>query len=588
MHAADFIQDLATIMVIAAAVTVVFHRFKQPVVLGYIVAGVIIGPYTPPFELIHDPETIRTLGELGVVFLMFSLGLEFSLRKLARVGPTAFVAALAEIILMVWVGYEIGRFFAWSTMDSLFLGAILAISSTTIIVKALAELRLKKERFAQLIFGILIVEDVLAVSIMALLSGIAVSGSVVPRQVAATVGGLALFMVVSLVVGILVVPRLLAYVGRFRSHEMLLVTVLGLCFGFCLIVVKLEYSIALGAFLIGAVIAESRQLHTIERLIEPIRDMFSAIFFVTVGLMLDPGTLVHFATPIAVITVAVVVGKVLTCGFGAFLAGNDGPTSLRVGMGLAQIGEFSFIIASLGLTLGVTSGFLYPIAVAVSAITTLLTPYMIRLADPLSRRLAAALPARVSRPFAVYTSWLQSLQPRGTWVAVGKIVRKIALQVLVNFALVAAIFLSGAYFARTIGERLSAWIGVERFREALVWGGALVLALPFLIAAYRKLQALSLLLAELSVGPSHDSGNPRARRIVSELIPAASIVGMLLFVSALSSSILPPADLLLFVVAVAAALAALLWRWFIRLHARLQIALMETLATPEDHGSEGA
>ncbi len=454
---------------------------------------------------------------------------------------------------------------------------MLAISSTTIIVKALDGLGMKKERFAQLIFGILVVEDVLAISIMALLSGIAISGSVVPREVALTVGGVALFIVVSMVIGILVVPRLLTYVARFHSHEMLLITVLGLCFGFCLIVVKFEYSIALGAFLIGAVMAESRQLHTIERLIEPLRDMFSAIFFVTIGLMLDPKVLVRYFVPIAVITVAVVIGKILTCSFGTFLAGNDGRTSLRVGMGLAQIGEFSFIIASLGLTLKVTSDFLYPIAVAVSVVTTLLTPYMIKLADPLAALLATALPERVTRPFALYTSWLQSAQPRGRRVAIGKIVRKILLQVFVNFALVAAIFLAGAYFAPVLGEQLLARIGAERFQEALVWGCALVVSLPFLIAVYRKLKALSLLLAELSTGTSEGSGSPGVRRIVSEVIPAASIAGMLLFVSALSASILPPADLLLLVLLVAAGLTTLLWRWFIRFHARLQVALMDTL-----------
>lgn len=374
MHAVDFIQDLAVIMLVAGVVTILFHRLRQPVVLGYIVAGFIIGPHTPPFGLIHDEDTIKTLAELGVIFLMFCLGLEFSLRKLFQVGATAFIAAFLEIVLMIWIGFEIGRFFEWSTMDSLFLGAILAISSTTIIVKALGDLKMKNERFAQLIFGVLIVEDILGIGIIALLSGIAVSGSVETGEVFSTVGKLSLFMIVALVVGILLVPRLLAYVAKFESNEMLLVTVLGLCFGFCLLVVKLEYSMVLGAFLIGAIMAESRQLVQIERLIEPVRDMFSAIFFVAIGLLIDPKILVEYAWPIALITVAVVLGKMFSCGMGAFIAGNDGRTSLRVGMGLSQIGEFSFIIAALGMTLKVTSDFLYPVAVAVSAITTLLTP----------------------------------------------------------------------------------------------------------------------------------------------------------------------------------------------------------------------
>lgn len=264
-------------MLVSGLVTIVFHHFKQPVVLGYIVAGVIIGPHTLPFPLITNQETIATLAELGVVFLMFSLGLEFSLRKLREVGVTALVAALAEIVLMVWIGYEIGRFFSWNTMDSLFLGAMLAISSTTIIVKALDELGMKQERFAQLIFGILIVEDILAIGMIALLSGIATSGSLDVGQVVGTFTRLVIFMVAALVLGILIVPRLLAYVARFKSNEMLLITVLGLCFGFCLLVVKLDYSIALGAFVIGAIMAESRELKAIEQIIEPVRDMASSI-----------------------------------------------------------------------------------------------------------------------------------------------------------------------------------------------------------------------------------------------------------------------------------------------------------------------
>ena len=210
---------------------------------------------------------------------------------------------------------------------------------------------------------------------------------------------------------------------------MLLVTVLGLCFGFCLLVVKLEYSMVLGAFLIGAIIAESRQLAQIERLVEPVRDMFSAIFFVAIGLMIDPAILLEYAWPIAVITVAVVLGKMVSCGIGAFIAGNDGRTSLRVGMGLSQIGEFSFIIAALGMTLQVTSDFLYPVAVAVSAITTLLTPYLIRAADPLSQTLAGIVPARIARVFNLYGDWLRSIQPQGQGAVLAGMIRKILLQV---------------------------------------------------------------------------------------------------------------------------------------------------------------
>src|SRR3990167_833943 len=343
MQLADFLQDLAVIMIVAGVVTIIFHQLRQPVVLGYIVAGVIIGSHTPPFSLIQDEGTVKTLAEVGVIFLMFSLGLEFNLRKLFQLGSSALLAAVAEILFMLPIGYEIGLFFGWKPLDSLFLGAMLAISSTTIIVKALNELGMKNERFAQLIFGILIIEDILAI-------------------------GLLVFLVVSLVVGILIVPKLLSYVARFNSKEMLLITVLGLCFGFSLLVIRLDYSVALGAFVIGAIMAESREIKMIEKLIEPLTDMFSAIFFVSIGLLVDPKIMMTYWVPICVIVLAVVFGKVLMCGLGVFAAGRDGRTSLRVGMGLAQIGEFSFIIAALGSTLNATSHFLYPIIVAVSAI----------------------------------------------------------------------------------------------------------------------------------------------------------------------------------------------------------------------------
>ncbi|MGE8167072.1 cation:proton antiporter [Pseudomonas putida] len=584
MHAISFIQDLAVIMLVAGVVTVLFHRLKQPVVLGYIVAGFIIGPHTPPFGLIHDEDTIKILAELGVIFLMFCLGLEFSLRKLFRVGATAFIAAFLEIVLMIWLGFEIGRWFGWTTMDSLFLGAILAISSTTIIVKALNDLKMKNERFAQLIFGVLIVEDILGIGIIALLSGIAVSGTVSSGEVFSTVGKLSLFMIVALVIGILLVPRLLAYVAKFESNEMLLITVLGLCFGFCLLVVKLEYSMVLGAFLIGAIMAESRQLLKIERLIEPVRDLFSAIFFVAIGLMIDPQVLLDYAWPILVITLAVVLGKMLSCGMGAFIAGNDGRTSLRVGMGLSQIGEFSFIIAALGMTLQVTSDFLYPVAVAVSAITTLLTPYLIRAADPLSIKLGKVVPGRLARVLSLYGEWLRSIQPQGEGAMLAAMIRRILLQVGVNLALVIAIFFAGGYFAGRIGIWLSDWFSDTSQQKALIWGAALLLSLPFLIAAYRKLKALSMLLAEMGVKPEMAGRHTqRVRRVVAEVIPLLSLLVIFLLLSALSASILPTSELLLVIAVVAAVVVALLWRWFIRVHSRMQIALLETLENNRDH-----
>lgn len=586
MDHANFIQDLAVIMLIAGLVTLVFHRLKQPVVLGYILAGVIIGPHTPPFALIQDEHTIRTLSELGVVFLLFALGLEFSLRKLASVGLTAVVAAVVEIAAMLFIGYWIGQYFGWSQMDSIFLGAILSISSTTIIVKALDELKLKKERFSQLIFGILIVEDILAIAMIALLSAIATTGQVDAPAVFTTLGKLSLFMVVALVLGILIVPRLLAYVASFDSAEMLLITVLGLCFGFCLLVIKLDYSIALGAFIIGAVMAESRQLKVIERLTEPLKDMFSAIFFVSIGLLLDLNVLFKYAGPIAMITAAVVLGKVIACSAGAFLSGNDGRTSLKVGMGLAQIGEFSFIIASLGLTLRVTSDFLYPIAVAVSALTTLFTPYLIRLSDPLSVRAGAAMPRRLAVWFARYPAKLMALKKRSDEAVLRKIIVRILLQVTVNCALVAAVFVAGAFIVTEAGSLITFPAqSPPDLPDALAWGAALLISLPFLIATYRKLKALSMLLAEMLLQPEvQGNAGATARRVVTEVIPAVAVAAILVLIGLLSESILPSWEWLAGILVCAAAVTALLWKWFVRLHTRLQVALIEAMETPAGPG----
>lgn len=585
MHGAEFIQDLAVIMLIAGFVTIAFNYFKQPVVLGYILAGVIIGPHTPPFDLIQDERTIKIVSELGVVFLMFSLGLEFNLKKLSSVGITAFIAAMAEITLMTWIGYQIGLYFEWNTMDSLFLGAMLAISSTTIIVKALDELGLKNERFAQLIFGILIVEDILAIGMIALLSGIAMNGSVDAGDVFVTVGKLSLFMIVALILGLLMVPRILAFVAKFKNTEVFLITVLGLCFGFCLLVMQLEYSIALGAFMIGAIMAEARQLHLIERLIAPIRDMFSAMFFVGVGLLFNPSVLITYAWPIAVITIAVVLGKIFACGIGTFVAGNDGKTSLRVGMGLSQIGEFSFIIASLGLTLQVTSEFLYPIVVAVSAVTTLLTPYLIKLADPLSQQAASAMPSVISRTGTRYTEWLQSVQLQGDRAMLAKIIMKIVVQVIANCALTAAVFVAGIYLLGAVEQLLGTSFEDERIQKTVVWGGALMCSLPFLIATYRKLKALSLLLAEIITGETSRLAHGW-RRVIAETIPLVSIAVILLLIGLLSRSILPPFEMLALLLSAAAVLTALSWRPLVRFHTHLQIALFETL--DEEAAEEGA
>ena len=581
MHAI-FLQDLAVVMIVAGLVTVLFHRFKQPVVLGYIIAGVIIGPHTPPFPLIHDEATINTLSELGVILLMFSLGLEFSLGKLKQVGGTAFIAAFLEILLMSWIGYEIGRLFGWKTMDSIFLGAILSISSTTIIVKALAELGKAKESFAQLIFGILIIEDILAIAMIALLSGIAMTGSLHMAEVGVTLGKLLLFLVASLVVGLLAVPKLLSYVAGFKSNEMLLITVLALCFGFSLLALKLGYSVALGAFLIGAVVAESRQIHKIEHLIEPIRDMFSAVFFVAIGLLIDPKVLLGYWLPILVITLAVVVGKVISCAFGAFVGGNDTRVSLRVGMGLAQIGEFSFIIASLGLSLNVTSKFLYPIAVAVSAITTLLTPYLIKSADWAVNQFDRLAPRSLADGLNIYTRWVGRLSQRHSNLAT-RLTRRWFAQMALNAVLIGAIFAVAGYIAQHPPEWPSRYGIGERWLKAALWLIAVFFSLPMVIATSRKLQALGQLIAETKVSEASAGARTAAiRAVVAQVVPIIGTVVLGIYIIVLSSALLPSVKVFFGLLLITAVLSLALRRSFIKVYSKAQFALQETLSKPAE------
>lgn len=569
------------VMIVAGLVTITFHRFKQPVVLGYILAGVIIGPHTPPFPLIHDEQTINTLAELGVVLLMFSLGLEFSLRKLRQVGGTAFIAALLEILLMLWVGYQIGRLFGWSTMDCIFLGAILSISSTTIIVKTLGELGKTKERFGELIFGILIIEDILAIAMIALLSGLAMTGSFHVVQIGATLGKLAIFLTATLVTGLIAVPRLLSYVARFKSNEMLLVTVLGLCFGVSLLAVKVGYSVAFGAFVIGAVIAEAREIHRIEALIEPVRDMFSAIFFVAIGLLIDPSALAAYWLPILIVTLAVIIGKVSACAFGAFIGGNDSRTSLKVGMGLAQIGEFSFIIASLGLTLNVTSRFLYPIAVAVSVLTTLLTPYLIKSADKVVALFDRIAPRPLVNTLEIYTRWVGQLGDQRNSNLATKLIRRWCGQMALNVTLISAVFIAAAFAERRPPNWLrSLGLSGETLKAAF-WLAAVVFSLPMLIATIKKLQALGLLIAETKVPPSAAGENTAAiRTLVAQVVPITGTVALGVFVFFLSSTFLPTFKVLIILVIVVGLITWLLWHSFIKVYSKAQIALKETLAQP--------
>jgi CPA2 family monovalent cation:H+ antiporter-2 len=580
MSESTLIRDLAVILVVSGAVTALFHRLRQPVVLGYLLAGVIIGPHTPPVAFIHDRHSIETLGELGVIFLLFSLGLAFSLRRLRRVGTAALVAALLEIPVMIWLGYVTGRLFGWGTTDSLFLGAVLSISSTTIIAKALGEMGLLRSGFARIIVGILIVEDLAAILILVLLSGFAAAGTVQPADLLLALGRVTVFVTCVVVTGLLTLPRLLQYLAAFEVREVLTVCVLGICIGVAALAGALGFSVALGAFLAGAVMAESRPVHVIEERVQSIRDMFSAVFFVAVGLAIDPAVLLTDWLLVLAVSLVTVAGKVVSCGFGTLVAGYPVKVATRVGMGLAQIGEFSFIIANLGLASGVMSPKLYPIAVGVSAVTTLLTPYLLRASDPLG----AALERRAPRVVRSYLEVYQDRRRRragGTVPLVPPEARPLAVRgALYAILLAATVLAAGAAAERLRRQGPRSLVLPDDVQVALwvTWG---IVSLPLFAGLARTGSELSAMVAEAMARPD-------GRTLVRDALRLAFAVVGVAFFLALGAPVLPRGLALGVTLAVIGGAAVVLWRTVGQVRDHAERTLRAVLAPEPDESPAAA
>jgi K+:H+ antiporter len=399
------------VLCVAAVTTVIFQKIRQPVVVGYLIAGLIVGPNVP-IPVFADPERIHTLSELGVILLMFALGLEFSVRKLIRLGPTSgFITAL-QVGFMIWLGYVCGRALGWTPLESIFTGAILSISSTTIVAKAYQETPVS-DGLRELVFGVLLAEDLTAVVELAILTTLASGASVSASMMTVTVARLILFLVAFVGIGFVVVPPAVRFVVRMGRPETTLVAVVGICFGFALLAEHAGYSVALGAFLSGSLVAESGEVEQIEHLVAPLRDIFGAVFFVSVGMMIDPKLIAEHWQALIVLTAAVVGGKIFGVTFASILSGVGTKTSIEAGLSLAQIGEFSFIIAGAGLKTGAARDFLYTLAVAVSAVTTFLTPYMIRGSIPVAEFVSARMPRPLKVLEALYDSWFERIRNAG-------------------------------------------------------------------------------------------------------------------------------------------------------------------------------
>jgi monovalent cation:H+ antiporter-2, CPA2 family len=479
----DLLKALAVVLGVSAITSALSRWLKQPVVLGYIVAGLVIGPHVP-VPLVANPEIVHTLSELGVTLLMFSLGLEFSLQKLLRVGKGVAFTALLQCSTLLWLGFVTGRFFGWSTPEAIFTGAIIAISSTTIIAKAFEEEGIKG-RLRDFVVGILIVEDLVAVLLLAAFTAFASGTGLSALALAKTVGRLGVFLVGLLVVGMLVVPRAMRFVVKLERPEGTVVTSVGLCFATALLAREMGYSVALGAFIAGSLVAESGEAKSIAELVEPVRDVFAAIFFVSVGMMIDPVDVAHHWKAVVVLTVVVVVGKALMVALGAFLSGSGTRTSIRAGMSLAQIGEFSFIIASLGVTLKVTGAFLYTVAVAVSAVTTLLTPWLIRASDPFAKWVDSKLPHSLQTFAALYGSWLERLGSPSAKSKSARAVHRLVRLLVIDAAALAAIIVITALRR----DSLVLWLVDKGLSAGLAWalvaGAAFTVALPFIVGILR-------------------------------------------------------------------------------------------------------
>ena len=414
-HLDPLITDLALILIIAGITTLVFKWLKQPVVLGYIVAGFLCSPHFVFTPNVTDTANINILANIGIIVLLFSLGLEFSLKKLVNVGSSAIITASVIVVGMMMLGYAAGRLLSFDYLDSLFLGAMLSMSSTTIIIKAFTDLNLRKQKFTSLVFGVLVVEDLFAVLSMVFLTSIAVKNKFEGKELLENVLKLSFSLIIWFLVGIYALPTFFKKVKRYLNDETLLIVAMGLCLGMVVFASAAGFSSALGAFIMGSILAGTVQAERIEKVIQPVKDLFGAVFFISVGMLVNPEILYEYALPILLLSVVVIVGQITLGTSGMLISGQPLKIAVQSGFSLAQVGEFAFIIATLGMSLNVIDSYLYPIIVAVSVITTFTTPYFIKLANPAYEKLNTVLPERFKMLLDNYTSTATTSPTRSAW-----------------------------------------------------------------------------------------------------------------------------------------------------------------------------
>lgn len=519
------IQTLALVVGTAAVVTVMFQRLRLPVVLGYLAAGLLVGPYTSVW-FVADAAVVSTLAELGVILLMFSIGMELSVRGVVGVGGATIVAALIEVGVMILLGIAVGQAFGLSGQVSVFIGAIVAISSTTIISRSFDEHPPPPEHRRR-VFGLLVVEDLLAILLLTVLTAVGRGKGLGWAELVSTLGQLLAFLVATIAGGLLIVPRLVRATLALGRRETTLVLAVGLCFALAILADAAGYSVALGAFLAGALIAEAGENHSIEPLVEPVRDLFAAIFFVSVGMLIDPQAIVDHWAEIAAIFAVVVFGKFIAITTGMFLAGRGIPAAIATGMTMAQIGELSFVAASIGVESKVLSQGWYAVAVAVSAITTALTPALVRGGPTVASWIEPRLPRRLATFAALYGAWIEGLGARRERAPVVR--RRIRLLIVDSVLLTILVVASGLLLDQATDRLANALHLDTRVARWLVIGGAATIALPLVLGLGRLTRSLAVALAERAL-PSRaglDLGAaPRRMLIVVLQVPILLLAGL--------------------------------------------------------------
>jgi monovalent cation:H+ antiporter-2, CPA2 family len=588
-HSSSFVTDLSVVLAVAAIAALVFRWLRQPALLGYLVAGLLIGPYLP-IPIFADPGRVHSLSEFGVILVMFSVGLEFSFRRLVRVLPRSGITGLVQMSVMLWSGFGVGRLLGWSVVESIFFGSALAISSTMVVAKIFDDEKPDK-RLRELVFGVLVVQDLVAVVLIAALTAIASGSSVSPEEIAKVVGSLTGVLVAMVVIGMPIVPRIMRAIVRAGSSEVIVVGTCGACFGFAVLAERLGYSVALGAFLAGMLVAESGRSIRVEKLILPIRDLFAAIFFVSIGMLVDPRVVWENVEIAIGVSLLVIVGQLLSVTTAGLFSGNGLRRSVRAGVSLGQIGEFSFIMIGIGVVYDVIRPSVLPIVVAVSAVTAFTTPTLVRSSDKIVAAIDHLLPRRLQTVLSLYESWFESMGKRPPSRTRRARMRKLIALLAADAAIVTAIVIATSIWHRRFVSL------VERLGVSAELSGPVVLVVtvavmfPFVLGMLRISRALAKLFSEVVLPPAAEHAPDLAdapRRVLSVALQIVAIVAAGAPVVVVTVPFLPPLYGVIVLGLVVVVLSLYLWRnarnlqGHVRAGAEVVLELIARQGSPEE------